>query len=201
MASTYDLKPKFQALLRPVTRRLAAAGVTANQVTTIAAIMSIAVGGVIAYWPDRNWPLLLLPGVLLVRMALNAIDGMLAREHAMKSNLGAILNEVSDVISDAALYLPLGLVLGFSAPMVVVFVMLAIVSEMTGIMGVQIGGKRQYGGPLGKSDRAFVVGLLGLLLGCGVARGLWLGIVLGLLIALSALTILNRARSALREAV
>lgn len=200
MASTYDLKPKFQALLRPITRRMAAAGVTANQVTALAAILSIAVGGVITCRPDRQWPLLLLPGVLLVRMALNAIDGMLAREHFMKSNLGAIFNEVGDVISDAALYLPLGLVPGFSASMVTVFVVLAIVSEMTGVLGIQVGGKRQYRGPLGKSDRAFVVGLLGLILGCGAARGQWLNIVLGLLIALSALTILNRARAALREA-
>lgn len=200
MASIYDLKPKFQALLRPITRRLAAVGVTANQVTAIAAIMSVAVGGIIAFRPYQNWPLLLLPGVLLVRMALNAIDGMLAREHGMKTNLGAILNEVSDVISDAALYLPLGVVPGFSASLVVVFTVLAIVGEMTGIMGVQISGNRQYGGPLGKSDRAFVIGLLGLLLGCGLARGRWLDIVLGLLIVLSALTIVNRARAALRGA-
>ena len=48
----------------------------------------------------------LLPAVLFVRMALNAIDGMLAREHGQKSALGAFLNELCDVVSDAALYLP-----------------------------------------------------------------------------------------------
>ena len=48
-----------------------------------------------------------LPPVLLARMALNAVDGMLAREHAMQSALGAILNELGDVLSDTALYLPL----------------------------------------------------------------------------------------------
>ena len=31
-------------------------------------------------------------------MALNAIDGMLAREHGQKSTLGAYLNELTDVI-------------------------------------------------------------------------------------------------------
>jgi CDP-diacylglycerol--glycerol-3-phosphate 3-phosphatidyltransferase len=40
-------------------------------------------------------------------MALNAIDGMLAKEFALKSRLGAMLNELGDVFSDAALYLPL----------------------------------------------------------------------------------------------
>ena len=40
----YDLKPRFQSLLRPLVRRLAAAGVTANQVTLAAAIGSVALG-------------------------------------------------------------------------------------------------------------------------------------------------------------
>ena len=34
--SIYTLKPKFQNLLRPLVRQLAAKGVTANQVTLIA---------------------------------------------------------------------------------------------------------------------------------------------------------------------
>ena len=48
MPSIYDLKPRFQSLLRPITRGLAAAGVTANQVTVAAAVLSIAVGACIA---------------------------------------------------------------------------------------------------------------------------------------------------------
>lgn len=51
-------------------------------------------------------PLLLLPIVLFIRMALNALDGMLARECNQQTRLGAILNETGDVISDIALYLP-----------------------------------------------------------------------------------------------
>ncbi len=43
-------------------------------------------------------------------MAFNAIDGMLAREHNQQSKLGAFLNELTDVVSDAALYLPFALV-------------------------------------------------------------------------------------------
>ena len=39
--------------------------------------------------------------VLFLRMALNAIDGMLAREFNQKTNLGAYLNELTDVISVA----------------------------------------------------------------------------------------------------
>lgn len=199
MASIYDLKPRFQALLRPLVRGLAKAGVTANQVTVFATLLSIGTGMVIAVLPEKAWPLLLLPGTLLIRMALNAIDGMLAREHGMKSNLGAILNELGDVVSDSALYLPLAVVPSFSPPLIVIITVLAVMAEMTGVVGVQIGAGRRYDGPLGKSDRAFAFGLLGLLLGCGVPRGQWLDVVLWVMLALIALTILNRARKALRE--
>ncbi len=200
MTSIYDLKPRFQALLRPLTGWLAARGVTANQVTVSAVAMSAAVGAMIALWPERSWPLLLLPAALFVRMALNAIDGMLAREHGMQSQLGAVLNEVGDVASDTALYLPLAFVPGLSPPLIVLVTILAVVGEMIGVVGVQIGASRRYDGPLGKSDRAFAFGLLGLLLGCGVPPGNWLTAYLAVLVVLATITIVNRARRALREA-
>ncbi len=197
MASIYDIKPAFQNLLRPITRMLASAGVTANQVTLAAALLSGAVGVCIAVYPGERWPLLVLPGFLFVRMALNAIDGMLAREHNQKSRLGAVLNEISDVVADTALYLPLALVAGFSAPLIVVCTILAIVSEMTGVVAIQIGVARRYDGPMGKSDRAFVFGLLALLLGLGVSVGAWLFYAQVAVVVLLVLTILNRARRAL----
>jgi len=140
-----------------------------------------------------------LPGFLFVRMALNAIDGMLAREHHMKSRLGAVLNEIGDVAADTALYLPLALVSGFSPLLIVLITILSIISEMTGVVAVQIGATRRYDGPMGKSDRAFIFGLLGLLLGLGVPAGQWLLLVQAAVGALLLLTILNRARRALAE--
>jgi CDP-diacylglycerol--glycerol-3-phosphate 3-phosphatidyltransferase len=200
MASVHDLKPGFQAVLRPLTCRLASLGVTANQVTVAAVLLSLSAGATIALWPGQAWPLLLLPVVLLLRMGLNAIDGMLAREHNLQSHLGVFLNELGDVVSDAALYLPLALVPGFSPPLIVLFTLLAVTSEMAGVLSVPIGGGRRQEGPLGKSDRALVFGLMGLLLGCGVTPGIWIVVVQGVLIALAALTSVNRVRRALQEA-
>ncbi len=97
MPSIYDIKPAFQGLLRPLSNWLAGQGVTANQVTVAALLLSALGGGLIALYPNATWPLLFVPVVLFARMALNAIDGMLAREHNMKSTLGAILNELGDV--------------------------------------------------------------------------------------------------------
>lgn len=197
MASIYDLKPKFQALLRPLVRRLAAAGVTANQVTLGAAVLSLLTGLAVYLRPASPRVLLLVPPVLFVRMALNAMDGMLAREHGQRSRLGAILNELGDVLSDACLYLPFAAVAGLDARLVVVAVIVAIIGEMAGVVAIQIGGTRRYDGPMGKSDRAFAFGLLALLLGLGLAPGWWSNGLLGLILALGVVTVLNRCRRAL----
>lgn len=197
--SIYELKPRFQGLLRPATGWLAGKGVTANQVTIAALALSAAAGALVALFPGSRAVLILVPVVLLVRMGLNAIDGMLAREHGMKSRLGAVLNELGDVLSDAALYLPIALVPGVPAALVVAAVVLGIISEMAGVVAVQIGADRRYDGPFGKSDRAFAFGLVALLLGCGLSAGWWLDVVLIVMIVLSAVTILNRSRRALQN--
>jgi len=198
MPSIYGLKPKFQNLLRPITEGLARAGITANQVTHSAMILSLAAGGAIFYFRTPR-SLLLLPLVLFLRMALNAIDGMIAREHNQKTPLGAILNELGDVLSDSALYLPLALIPCFKPVPVVLIVLFAVLSEMTGVIGVQIGASRRYDGPMGKSDRAFVFGALGLLLGLNFPVVPMVRYVLWLVLMLLLLTIINRARGALSE--
>ncbi len=198
MPSIYDIKPRFQALLRPLVRGLAGAGATANQVTLAALALSLAAGALVAAVAAPR-VLLLLPLWLFLRMALNAIDGMLAREHGQASKLGAVLNELGDVLADAGLYLPLALRPEFPPLPLVLLVLLGVIAEMTGVVGVQIGASRRYDGPLGKSDRAFLFGLLGLLLGLGLAPGAWLPWLLWAAVALAALTIFNRARRALRE--
>lgn len=195
----YDLKPAFQNLLRPVCRRLADHGITANQVTLSALLLSIALGTAIVLQPESQAVLLLVPLLLFVRMALNAIDGMLAREHAMQSNLGAILNELGDVISDTAIYLPFALIPGLSPVLVTLVVVLAVISEMAGVVAVQIGASRRYDGPMGKSDRAFVFGSLATLVGLGVSPGPWADWLLAGVLLLLLLTLYNRTSRALAE--
>ncbi|WP_025897160.1 CDP-alcohol phosphatidyltransferase family protein [Sneathiella glossodoripedis] len=199
MPSVYELKTKFQNLLRPVVDRLAKIGVTANQVTIFAIVISLLGGTFIALFPTKLWPLLLVPLILFVRMALNAIDGMLAREYSMESDLGAVLNELGDVISDIALYAPFYLLPGVPVWGVMSVVMLAIMIEMIGVVAVQIGASRRYDGPFGKSDRAFVFGLLAMFLGFEIPIQNFLPWIFGLLILLSLVTIFNRAKSALAE--
>lgn len=192
----YDLKPRFQALLRPLVSRLAAAGVTANQVTLLACAISVAIG--VAIWLSGAHVLfLLLPVWQFLRMALNAIDGMLAREFGQKSDLGAYLNELTDVVADAALYLPFAFVAPFAPAWVVIVVLLATLTEMTGAIGPMIGAPRRYDGPVGKSDRALLFGALGLWVGLGWPLPGWTAWLMPLLAALLALTVFNRVRAGL----
>jgi len=197
--SIYDIKPAFQDVLRPVTRWLAASGVTPNRVTFAAFALSCAAGATMFVQSGARWTLFLIPAVLFVRMALNAIDGMLAREHDMRSARGVIWNELGDVLSDAALYLPLALVDGVPAIPIVLFVVLAIVSEMAGVLAVMIGAGRRYDGPMGKSDRAVAISLFALFLAIGVEPGWWCEGFLWLCFGLLILTTVRRVRSALKE--
>jgi len=195
----YDLKPRFQALLRPLVRRLADGGVTANQVTLAAAIGSVALGILLCCKSHNHALFLLLPVWLAVRMALNAIDGMLAREFGQKSRLGGYLNELCDVVSDAALLLPFALIAPFSQPTVFAVIGLAIVAEYAGVMGPLVGASRRYDGPLGKSDRAALVGALALWIGLGLPLAPWMAWAMPVAALLLVLTTINRVRRGLQE--
>lgn len=157
----YDLKPKFQNLLRPVVARLFHTGITANQITLAAMFLSLLTGIILILFPAPRL-FLILPPVLFIRMALNAIDGMLAREHHQKSRFGAILNEMGDVVSDTILYFPFVLLFPGSAIWILLILFLSVLTEFIGVLAQTIGASRRYDGPAGKSDRAFVFGALGL---------------------------------------
>lgn len=201
MASIYALKGRFQALLRPMVGVAYRGGVTANQVTLTAAAVSLVVAAVV-YRGGASWPLLylLLPAWMLLRMALNAVDGMLAREFGQQSRLGAYLNELCDVVADAALYVSLLGVPGVDATALWSFASFAALTEYAGVLGLMVGASRRYDGPMGKSDRAFVIGVLGLGLALGLlgARGVtWAAIALGLACLA---TVWRRVRAGLTEA-
>lgn len=192
----YDIKPKFQNLLRPAVVRLHAMGTTANQVTLLAMLASVLLGGVLMCFPKPLF-FISLPVFLFFRMALNAIDGMLAREFNQQSRLGAILNEVGDIIADAALYLAFAFLTGVSPWLVVLVVLLSWLTEFCGVIAQTLTGSRNYRGPMGKSDRAFVLGALGLFIALWPQYTIVANIVFGASAVLLAWTSINRCRSAL----
>jgi CDP-diacylglycerol--glycerol-3-phosphate 3-phosphatidyltransferase len=196
MPTLYALKPAFQARLRPLADGLAKAGVTANQITLLAAALSIATGVVVAAFAFYPLVFLFMPVVLFARMALNAIDGMLAREHGQASKLGMYLNELCDVGSDLALILAFAVV--FPVWGVVAFAIAAVIAEYAGVLGIAAGSGRNYAGPFGKSDRALALGVIGFLLACGLWVQAIAPFVFPIMATLSLATAINRIRSGLR---
>jgi len=197
--SIYELKPKFQNLLRPLVKRLYNADITANQVTLLACILSILLGALLTKFADISALFFLLPVWMFLRMALNAIDGMLAREFNQKTPLGGYLNEATDVISDTALYLPFAFVAPFGWGIVAFVIFLAFMSEFLGVLGQVHGSGRRYDGPMGKSDRAFVFGLIGTIYAVLGQLPTWFSWALCAVAFLLALTCINRVRTGLKS--
>ena len=196
--SIYELKPKFQNLLRPLVRRLYSAGVMANQVTLAACVLSVLLGALLVKFADVSTLFFLLPIWMFLRMALNAIDGMLAREFNQKTKLGGYLNEATDVISDTALYLPFAFVAPFGWGVIALVIFLAFMSEFLGVLGQVHGSGRRYDGPMGKSDRAFVFGLIGTIYAVFGRLPSWFSLALYAVAFLLAFTCINRVRMGLK---
>jgi CDP-diacylglycerol--glycerol-3-phosphate 3-phosphatidyltransferase len=167
MISVYNIKPKFQHLIKPVMEFLYRKKFTPNHVTLLALFGSILTG--VYVYLNEGWVyLVVVPVYLFIRMALNAIDGMMARAYNQQSPLGEVLNELGDVLADLAIFYPLLLKFGMDKhPHVLVFfIALMIINEFVGILSKAMGGTRRYDGPMGKSDRALFFGLLCLVVLC-----------------------------------
>jgi CDP-diacylglycerol--glycerol-3-phosphate 3-phosphatidyltransferase len=193
MATIYQLKPRFQRALAPLQDRLVGHGVSANQLTAAGLAVSVMVGAAFAAAGTRPGLLWAVPGLLFIRMALNALDGLVARQTGTATRQGRILNEMADVSGDVVAYLPLGLVLPGHAVWVAAVVCGGLLAEIASILG---GEPRNNHGPLGKSDRAFAFGLLAVVLAAVSGRGTWITIALASLSLLAAATVVNRVRHA-----
>ncbi|KFF08755.1 CDP-alcohol phosphatidyltransferase family protein [Chryseobacterium luteum] len=200
MISVYKLKPKFQQLLTPVLLFLHKNTVTANQITVSSILLSLIIG--VLFWnaDQSEWFFLSLPIGLLVRMALNALDGMMARKFNQTSRLGEVLNEVGDIVSDVIIFFPLLKFQPESLYLIIIFIVLSIVNEFAGLMGKIVGKERRYDGPMGKSDRALILGIYGVVVFFGAEiSGISLYI-FGLIILLLTISTYIRLKKSLHEA-
>ncbi len=195
----FDSKVFFQMLFRPAANSMAGVGITANQVTASTIIISIIAGTAGLAWPGLRWPWIAILSVLFIRLAFNHIDGMLAREHGMATPLGGILNELSDVISDIVLFLPLAAISDIAPWPVFLAVLFGVLTEMAGVVGLAIGASRREDGPLSKKPRGICFSIIMLAIIISGSPGGWMNIFLIALLPLMVLTIINRVTGAIRE--
>ncbi len=198
MISIYQIKPKFQQFLKPALTALHKMGVSANQITLASLVLSLFIG--MAFWFAADYPILFLalPIGLFLRMALNALDGMMARTYNQQSKEGEVLNEIGDIFSDLFVFFPLIRFEQDHIYLIVVFICLSIINEFAGLLGKVIKGERRYDGPMGKSDRAFVLGLYGIFsfLRIGFkSYSVWLFAIVNLLLVISTATRIRKTLS------
>ena len=164
MISVYDIKPKFQKLLFPLLTVLRRLGITPNHITVFSILFSFLIGFLFLQATENKIFYLVVALGLLLRMGLNALDGMMANKYNLKSTKGEILNEIGDVISDIAIYFPLLYFENLKFEYVVLFIVLSVINEFCGVLAKSISGERRYDGPMGKSDRALFIGILSIYL-------------------------------------
>ena len=106
----YSIKPKFQQFLSPLKNLLIKLKISPTSINFLALIISIS--GALALYYSYLYPLLLIwvPFMAFIRTALNALDGLVARETKAKNQeFGEVLNETLDRISDVIIFLGLSL--------------------------------------------------------------------------------------------
>jgi len=160
MISIYKIKPKFQQLLMPLLKLLRRLGISPNSITIFSILLSFGIAYFFWNTSDNSSYFLIVAFGLLLRMMLNALDGMMARIYNLQSKLGEVLNEVGDIVSDVAIYFPLIIFESLSIEIAIIFILLSIINEFCGLMAKVISGERRYDGPMGKSDRAFLIGII-----------------------------------------
>ncbi len=191
MLTIYSIKPKFQKILRPLLRFCAEKKVTPNQITLFACLLSVGFGLYGNFW--------LLPIAFLLRMALNALDGMLAREYRLQTPLGTYLNELGDLVSDLFLYLPFLWKFPSCQGLFIAVIFLSLFTEVAGLLAVSVKRERRYDGPMGKSDRAFCFSVLSLLIALGWIADFGAALFCAALIPTLLMTIFFRIKNGLRQ--
>lgn len=163
-------------------RRLARAGVAPDMVSAASlAFAALAATALLLAPSQGRWLMLVAAALVPLRLIANLLDGMVAVEHGRGGPLGPLWNEVPDRLSDVAILAAagtaaaalgdgltarIGAEVGWAAAAVSLFT--AYVREL----GRAVGAPADYGGPLAKQQRMWVV-VVGALL--TAAEPLWDG--------------------------
>ena len=160
----YLQKGNFQKIVRWI----AGSWMSPNMASLLGTVFiaCVATAFYLGYSTQRyRFALLLVPVFLILRMMMNALDGMLAREYNKGTVAGEIANEALDIIGDTVCYGVLYFTPDGPRLSIVILLLLSWAAEFFGVLGKGMpGGARRHETLLGgKPDRAVWMGLLALL--------------------------------------
>jgi phosphatidylglycerophosphate synthase len=149
----YRLKPASQRLVAPLERWLVDMHVSPD-VLTWSAVPVAAVGGAcLALSSTVPMLLLAVPLLAAARLALNLLDGMVARRTGASHPMGEVWNELCDRIADALFIGGLAFVPAAGPAVGLGAVVAALIASYAGLAARAAGGRRQYGGIMSKPGR------------------------------------------------
>jgi CDP-diacylglycerol--glycerol-3-phosphate 3-phosphatidyltransferase len=151
----YGIKPWFQKQLQPLVEALW--DVHPDVLTWSALGVSMVAAGLL--YEANEQPLLALAAApfLFVRLMLNALDGMVAKQTGKARAAGEVINELSDRLSDVAIFLPFAFWPDVKVHLVLLAIIAMLIVSYVGVLGKAAGAEREYGGLLGKADRMILL--------------------------------------------
>jgi CDP-diacylglycerol---glycerol-3-phosphate 3-phosphatidyltransferase len=144
----YAIKPWFQRRLSRLADVLVRWHVHPDALTYGGVLAAVAGGAALlagVYW--------VVPLAAAARLALNALDGMVALRGGLARPWGQVLNEVCDRLADLAFLSPLAYVPGVAVPLAIAALLATQIVSYLGVLAAAVGGRREYGGVMGKADR------------------------------------------------
>lgn len=141
-------------------------GVSANAISLAGMIAGCAGGAMLALTagasgaPAIFW--LAAAAAIQLRLAANMLDGMVALETGTASSRGALMNEIPDRVSDTAILVGLGYAACGAPVLGYVAALAAMATAYVRAVGVATGAPADFGGPMAKPHRMFVVTLASL---------------------------------------
>lgn len=195
----YTVKPAFQKLLTPVKNLLVRYKVHPTTINVLGLVCSILMAIILFFHQSIPLALLFIPVLAFVRTAFNALDGLVSRELHVASRFGEVLNEFIDRVSDAIIFISLGLS-GFPISYVLASftTIIILLNSYLGIVSKAAGGSRQYGGLIGKADRMIYLSIASLLVLISQNDKIWNWLYIFLLIG-TLISIIQRFKSINKE--
>ena len=163
MTTSGDRRPIAARKLRAsvvIANWLAARGASPNGISIAGLAAGALAGLAFALTPDlpdiARW--LWLAGALLVqlRLAANMFDGMVAIARGVASPVGELYNEIPDRLSDSAVLIGLGIA-GGDWGLGALAALTAMATAYVRAVGKAAGAASDFGGPMAKQQRMFVV--------------------------------------------
>lgn len=203
------IKSRDTALARQFASWLVARRVSPDGISLAGMVAGLAAGAALAAttaWPaGERWLWAAAAVAVQVRLLCNLFDGMVAIESGRVSPVGELYNDLPDRVSDTAVLVGLGCAacnpwLGFTAAL------LAMLTAYVRTLGKALGTGSDFGGPMAKPQRMFVVTVVALYL--ALAPSSWRPVVAGLGLPTMALgvitfgaawTVVRRLRNVARQ--